>query len=152
MLRITHWAQVKADYSVTFQSGTAGEFCCPVAFINAPAAGPCGCAVEVEVCFEPTAVAEDVRDALVLSSLTGGAAAHQQYVLQRLSCTQERQHNWYCVPFAKLADFACELKGPSMSASRNATALPAVSGLPRACRVLLMTYLQFCVAVRMNKC
>lgn len=80
MLRIMHWAPVKAEYHISFQSGTAGEFYCASASISAPAAGPGGCAVEVEVCFEPTAVAEDARDVLLLNSPIGGAAAHQDRI------------------------------------------------------------------------
>ena len=83
VLRIMHWALVKAEYRVSFQSGTAGEFYCASASISAPAAGPGGSVVEVEVYFEPTAVAEDARDVLLLSSPIGGAARHQHKVLQR---------------------------------------------------------------------
>lgn len=89
MLRFMHWAPVKAEYRVSFQGGTAGEFYCASASISAPAAGPGGCAVEVEVCFEPTAVAEDARDVLLLSSPIGGAAAHQQQSAVRSICMQE---------------------------------------------------------------
>lgn len=74
MLRFLHWAPEKAEYQVAFRSSAAGDFLCPGGRVAAPAAGPAaGVSVEVEVCFEPTAVGAEIQDVLTLSSPVGGA-------------------------------------------------------------------------------
>ncbi|KXZ49496.1 hypothetical protein GPECTOR_21g722 [Gonium pectorale] len=79
VFRFTHWLEEKADYKVTFKSSgthvaTGGAFTAP-ATVAAPAAVAglaAGSEASLEVTFEPTAIGENIRDTLIVSSPTGG--------------------------------------------------------------------------------
>lgn len=77
LFRFAHWLDEKADYKVAFKStGTnAGGAFSAAASISAPPAAAglaAGAEVALEVTFEPTAIGENIRDTLVVSSATGG--------------------------------------------------------------------------------
>lgn len=80
VFRFTHWLDEKADYKVSFKSSgtntaTGGAFTAPPTVSATPAAsgaGQAGTEASLEVAFEPTAIGENIRDMLILTSATGG--------------------------------------------------------------------------------
>ncbi|PNG51688.1 Hydrocephalus-inducing, partial [Tetrabaena socialis] len=77
LFRFTHWLDEKADYKVTFKSSgtavaTGGAFTAAASVTAPAAAAGAGSEATLEVHFEPTAIGENIRDTLVVTSATGG--------------------------------------------------------------------------------
>lgn len=68
--RFMHWGD-KTTYKCTFKSGKS-VFEGPAKPVDAPAAGPGGQEVPLDVMFSPTAIGESMRDTLIVSSDTAG--------------------------------------------------------------------------------
>lgn len=73
VFRFTHWLDEKAEFKCSFKNGAASAFeVLPTVAGPAPS-GQQGQEVAVEVHFEPTALGENIRDTLIITSAAAGA-------------------------------------------------------------------------------
>lgn len=70
--RFMHWLDDKTEYKVSFRGGSGSAFTAAATVMSPTGGAAMGVEASLEVSFEPTMIGDNIRDALVLTSATGG--------------------------------------------------------------------------------